>query len=451
MSINRREVLRLVAGASMASMLPVMARAQSAGSGGYKAVVNLFMYGGNDANNMVVPTDARYADYETIRGSAIALSDTQLQAMAGTAYGLHPSLAPLNDLWDEGALSWVFNTGPLLEPLTRELYEARADLHPVNLFSHDAQQNLWQTAGTVLELPTGWMGRVGDTLVDDGYRYPSVSLSGAQRAMIGERNTPLLISGSNLSLYGIDPDSTNEDDIWRRMAFEAMLEASQASTLGQVTTDIMRADLAAGMQLDQILNGDQSVVDAAFVDQNGNAVTGNLADQLKQVARLIEGRDILGAARQSFMVTTGGFDTHGGQSGTHSGLLSNVARCVYAFHNTMKALGVENDVALFSMSEFNRVFHGNGSAGTDHAWGSHHFVVGGGLKPNQLLGAFPELVMGGPDDASDDGRWIPTTSIEEYAGALVQWMGVSDADMSHVFPNWANWNGGGRGPLDLFA
>lgn len=451
MSINRRELLRLVTGAGMASMLPVMARAQSVGTGGYKAIVNLFLYGGNDANNTIIPNDARYGEYAANRGAAIALSENSLQAMSGTGYGLHPNLAPLVDLWDEGALNWVLNTGPLLEPITRAQFLASPELHPVNLFSHDAQENLWQTAGTTLELPTGWMGRMGDKLIDNAVQNPSISLAGAQRAMIGQRNTPLLIEGQNLTLNGIYPDSTDDDDVWRHRAFLSMLNATQASTLGELSADIMRGDIAAGAELNTILNSDQSAVDAAFVDPNGAAVNGDLANQLKRVARLIEGRSALNATRQSFMVTTGGFDTHQGQPGQHNTLLNNVGRCVYAFYNTLKVLGVETEVALFSASDFNRVFRGNASDGTDHAWGSHHFVVSGALKPNQLLGSFPDITLGGPDDASDDGRWIPTTSIEEYAGALVQWLGVSDADMPYVFPNWANWNGGGRGPLDLFA
>lgn len=450
MSISRREIFRLVAGAGMASMLPIMARAQATGTG-YKAIVNLFMYGGNDANNTIIPNDARFTDYQALRGAAIALPENSLQGLTGTGYGLHPSLSPLVNLWDEGALNWVLNTGPLLEPTTREQFLANPDLHPVNLFSHDAQQNLWQTAGTTLELPTGWMGRMGDVLIDDSVQNPSISLAGAQRAMIGTHNAPLMIEGQDLTLQGIYPNSTDDDDVWRYQAFLSMLNATQASTLGELSADIMRGNISAGAEVNTILNSDQSAVDAAFVDPSGDPVTGNLADQLKRVARLIEGRGTLNATRQSFMVATGGFDTHQGQPNLHVGLLNNVGRCVYAFYNTMKVLGVENEVALFSASDFNRVFMGNGSDGTDHAWGSHHFVVSGALKPNQLLGSFPELVMGGADDSTDNGRWIPSTSIEEYTGALVQWLGVSEADMPYVFPNWANWNGGGRGPVDLFA
>ncbi len=452
MTLNRRDILRLVAGSSMAAFMPALARAQTIGGGtGYKAIVNLFLYGGNDSNNMIVPTDARYAQYQQIRGGAIALDQSSLAGLQGTSYGLHPSLAPLAEIWNEGALNWVFNSGPLLEPLTREQYQSRSDLRPANLFSHDAQQNLWQTAGTTSELPTGWIGRVGDRLVDAGMQAPSISLAGAQRALIGARNNPLLLSSNNLQRYGYDPTDMDADDIARRNALDVMLAATQNSDLGEITTAIMRRDIDAGAQLDAILNGDASAVAAAFVDPNGAAVTGNLADQLKRVARLIEGRTTLGATRQTFMVTTGGFDNHRSQAGTHAGLLSNVARCVFAFYNTLKVLGVENQVALFTMSDFNRVFEGNGSAGSDHAWGSHHFVVSGALQPNQLLGNFPELTLGGPDDSRDDGRWIPRTSVEEYGGALVRWLGVSDGDMPYVFPNWANWNGGGRGPVGLFA
>lgn len=452
MTIDRRELLKLVTGSSLAALMPSLVRAQTVGTGsGYKAIVALFMHGGNDSNNMLIPNDERHAGYAAVRGNAIAINQGDLSPLAGTSMGMHPSLAPLAQLWSEGDLNWVQNTGVLLQPLTRDQYNNSPQLRPVNLFSHDAQQNLWQTGGAASELITGWMGRVGDRLVDVGHVYPSVSLSGAQRAMIGDRNSPLLISSSNLALRNYDPADMDANDVARRAALDGLLAAPQQSNLGNLTTDIIRGDLEAGAVLNDILNGDQSIVDASFVDPAGNPVDSSLATALKRIARLIEARDEIGATRQTFMAETGGFDNHRSQAGTHAGLLSNIARCVYAFHNTMRALGVADEVALFSMSDFNRVFKGNGSAGSDHGWGSHHFVVGGDLGPNQLLGTFPDQTIGGPDDARSDGRWIPTTSVEEYAGALVRWLGVSDADMPYVFPNWANWNGGGRGPLDLFA
>jgi len=457
MTIGRREILKLVAGSSLAAFAPTLARAQTVGGGsGYRAIVALFLYGGNDSNNLIVPTDERHADYAAARGSTLAIPQSSLLPLTGTSYGLHPAAAPLADIWDEGALSWMFNTGPLLQPMTRQLYEDRPDLRPANLFSHDAQQNLWQTSGAQAELPTGWLGRVGDGFVDAGRSAASVSLSGAQRAMIGDRNQPLLISGSNLSLNGYDLDSTSARDISRRAAFDAMLNAGQSNALAQITSVIMQGDIARGAQLNTILNGEGSAVDAAFVDQNGAPVTGSLATQLKRIARMIEGRDQLGATRQTFMATTGGFDNHrdqvgGPTDGLHAGLTANFSRCVYAFYNTMKVLGMEDAVTLFSMSDFARTFRGNGSRGSDHAWGSHQFVVGGALQPRMLHGQFPEMALGGPDDARTNGRWIPQTSIDEYAGALARWVGVADADMPYVFPNWSTWNGGGRGPVPFFA
>lgn len=458
MDIDRREVLKLVAGSSLAAFAPALARAQSVGTGpGYRAIVALFLYGGNDSNNMIVPTDGRHAAYAAARGTSLAIAQDRLNPLTGTAYGLHPALSAMNTLWDEGALSWSFNTGPLLQPLTRQQYEDRDDLRPANLFSHDAQQNLWQTSGGRSELPTGWLGRVGDGFVDSGLNAPSVSLAGAQRAMIGDRNQPLLISGSSLSLRGYDPDDTSQRGTSRRAAFEAMLNAGQSNALAHFTTEIMRGDFDRGAELNTILNGDGSVVDAAFTDPSGNGLTSGLATQLKRVARLIEGRDQIGATRQTFMVTTGGFDTHRNQvdgdpaGGFHAGLLGDIANCVYAFHNTMKVLGMADEVTLFSMSDFGRTFAGNGSRGSDHAWGGHHFAVGGGLRPNQLHGQYPDLALGGPDDARTNGRWIPQTSIDEYAAAMVRWLGVADADLPYVFPNWSTWNGGGRGPVPFFV
>ena len=458
MGLDRREVLKLVAGSSLAALAPAFARAQTVGGGsGYRATVMLFLYGGNDANNMIVPTGARHADYARLRGDALAIPQASLTPLTGTNFGLNPAMSDLASIWDQGALSWVLNSGPLIEPITRDQYNNSPSLRPANLFSHDAQQNLWQTAGAQSELTTGWLGRIGDRYVDAGVRNPSVSLAGSQRSLIGDRNSPILISGNNLSLYGFSPTDTSTRTTTRRAAFDAMLTGTQGSRLADITAAIMQGDLDAGAILNDVINGSTSIVDANFLDANGNAVNSSLATQLKRVARLIEGRDRLSATRQTFVVSTGGFDTHrdqvGGEAtnGTHAGLLNNVARCAHGFWNVMKALSMDADVTLFTMSDFNRVFEGNGSRGSDHAWGAHHFVVGGGLNGSQLLGRYPELALGGPDDARDDGRWIPAVSVEEYGGALARWLGVSDADMPYVFPNWSNWNGGGRGPIPLFA
>ena len=209
-----------------------------------------------------------------------------------------------------------------------------------------------------------------------------------------------------------------------------------------------------------IVSSTTSTVDQYFRNpNNGVALTSDISRQLLRAARMIEARDGLGHGRQVFFVSQGGYDTHSGQTdgqgspttGTQANLYSDLAMALAGFYNAMKALGMQNNVTAFTMSDFGRVFKGNAQNGSDHAWGSNHLIVGGGLARSQVLGRYPDMALGGPDDIANDGRWIPSVSIEEYIGSIAMWHGVSSVDMPYVFPNWATWNGGGRGPVPFFT
>lgn len=458
MILRRRDALRLGLGATAAALLPSLARAQTVGIGsGYRALVAVFLFGGCDGANVVAPLDARYGDYALLRGPSLALPRDRLIALPGTAFGLHPSLAPIAPFWNAGALALAFNVGPLVEPLTRATFLARPDLHPRNLFSHDDQQAAWQTAEVAAPSATGWAGRTGDRLAAGGARFPVVSIDGARLALLGDSSRPLtLTAGTRFVRAGLS--GGDAATLARKAAFEALLAAPQDGRIARRTAEAMASDYEAGALLDQALTGAGSAVGQYFVDGAGAPLTSGVALQLQRAARLIEARALLGASRQIFFCGQGGYDTHDAQvgpadptSGRHASLLSDLAWALRGFQNAMTAIGRAGDVALFTASDFGRVMQGNGSRGSDHAWGNHHIVLSGALAPRRLHGLYPDLAFAGPDDARDDGRWIPSTSLEEYLGGLVRWLGVASADMGYVFPNWANWSGGGRGPLAFFG
>jgi uncharacterized protein (DUF1501 family) len=208
-----------------------------------------------------------------------------------------------------------------------------------------------------------------------------------------------------------------------------------------------------------VIGAATSTVDAHFKNPTtGAALTSDIANQLKRVARMIEARESLGHARQAFFVTQGGYDTHSDQvdstntaTGVQAALYTDLAMALAGFYNALGALGLQKDVVAFTMSDFGRSYRANGQRGTDHAWGSNQLVLGGPLRARTVHGRYPDQVFGGVEDCHIDGRWIPSIAVEEYVGGLVQWFGVAPADLPYIFPNWATWNGGGRGPVPFFA
>ena len=424
----------------------------------YRAMVGVFLFGGNDAWNMVVPTDSRYAGYAASRG-LLALPQAKLSALSGTGFGLHPSFAPLQTAWGEGAMNVVLNTGTLFQPLTKTLYQTRADLRPLNLMSHSDEQNHWQGLRARDVNLDGFMGRIADRL--GAANMPQLmSIAGSTLALIGKQSSPLVVpSTGTLVRNGYNAAATDNATKSRQSALDAFADASVLGEVSSLTGRSISSSYAQAVTANTILTTTTSTVDQYFKNPTTGAVlTSDVSRQLLRVARLIESRDTLGHTRQVFFASQGGYDTHSAQvnaadttAGTQANLYSDLALALAAFYAAMKALGVQDSVTAFTMSDFGRVFRGNAQYGSDHAWGSNHLVVGGAVKDQQVIGAYPNTTLGGPDDANTDGRWIPTIAQEEYIGAIAQWFGVAAADLPYVFPNWATWNGGGRGPIPLFA
>ncbi|MES2339152.1 MAG: DUF1501 domain-containing protein [Pseudomonadota bacterium] len=452
MKLSRRGFTSLIAGTGAAAALGQLARtATAAPQGGYRAMVGVFLFGGNDGWNMVVPTDTRYSGYASSRGT-VALAQNRLTALESSPFALHPAMSALNGVWSEGALGLILNAGTLFAPLTKSLYNSRSDLRPTNLLSHSDEQAHWQGLRARTDNYDGFMGRLADR-ANQPATPALISLGGSNLAVIGQTSSPLILpSTGTLTRTGYTAGNTPKN-----AAIDAFAGAAGLGTIADVTARQITAAYTQATTANTILTA-TSGVDAFFVNPTTGAVlTSDVSRQLLRVARLIEARGTLGHDRQTFFVTQGGYDNHSAQvntdtsTGTHANLLGDLAMALAAFYKALKSMGMSENVTAFTMSDFGRTFRGNAQMGTDHAWGSNHIVMSGNLRPKLAHGVYPSTVLAGADDVSSEGRFLPGIAQEEYLGAIAKWHGVADADLSYVLPNWSTWTTNGRAPLGLFA
>ena len=431
---NRRSFVRcasLAAAGNAIGLRPfgaLNALAQSAS--GYKALVCVFLYGGNDANNTFIPYDTTgYGNYLQIRGP-LAIAQNQLLPLTPLPnFALNPSLPDIQTLFNNNNAAIVANVGTLVAPTTRAKFLANQSL-PTNLFSHPDQQHEWQNTSQSGATPTGWAGRIADTLNStynpNGLVPMITSVAGDTLFCNGNASTPVSVSPGNLGAASCS-ESTTECGA-RLATAQALLTFDTGLTLVQADDTIT----SNAYNYSKVLTAATASVPAlqtVFPANNG------LAAQLKQIAQIIQVRSALGVNRQIFFAGIGNFDTHAGQLTLQNGLLSQVSAALAAFYQATQELGVAFDVTTFTMSDFSRTFQPNSNTGTDHAWGSHHFVIGGAVKGGQMYGTFPTLALAGPDDSGSNGRWVPTTGAVQYAATLAQWFGVSTAQLPSIFPN----------------
>jgi uncharacterized protein (DUF1501 family) len=413
-------------------VIPALAQSSSAN---YRALVCVFLFGGNDSNNMIVPVDdANYKSYLSIRGN-LALSQSDLtapvHAQTGNApYSFHASLSELASLFSNKQLAVVANVGTLVQPTTRDQYINQATPVPLNLFSHSDQQTQWQTSVSTGTSATGWAGRAADIVASQNLsNFPTfMSVSGNALLGSGASTQPVALSpGQNLDLAGFSNSASSQA---RLSALRSLLTLNTGLKLVQAANNVMADSIADAQALDAALSK-STALETKFPSTS-------LGAQLQQVAQIIQVRDSLGMRRQIFFCSLGGFDTHTGEINTHKQLYPQLSQALAAFNDAMEELGTENDVTTFTESDFNRTFQPTSGDGSDHAWGSHHLVIGGAVKGREIYGQFPEFKLGGPNDADSRGRWIPTTAIEQYGATLCSWFGIDDSQLTSVFPNFAN-------------
>lgn len=435
--INRREALQLGAAAALApwALHPGRAAAQAVAED-YRALVCVFLFGGNDGNNLLVPLDAAaYAGYQRARPN-LALARDQLlpvQPTNAAAYGFHPALGGVQGLFAAGKAAVVANVGPLLAPTTAAQYAARAVPLPVNLFSHSDQQAGWQSAVSDGPARNGWAGRMLERLVAadlNNRGYSAISLAGGNLWETGDSTlTAYRVSPSgNFGFDFYDPANTTDP---LSAAITDLLGASAPDAFGQTWLSVLGRSIDNQRVLTSALSGAGLL--ATVFPETGLGV------QLRMAARLMAARQALGLKRQCFFCSMGGFDTHGDdQLAVQQQAFAELGDAVAAFHAATVELGLERQATLFTASDFGRTLASNGQ-GSDHGWGSHHLVVGGAVRGQRLVGRFPELALGSRDDAGQ-GAWVPSTSVDQMGGELARWFGAGGDTLAQVFPNLARFD-----------
>jgi len=424
---------------------------QAATTSGYKALVCLYMNGGNDAHNWVVPIDASgYAEYASARGE-LAWAANRLQGItatgqaSGRSFGMPVELAPLRDLYEAGQAAIVANVGPLVRPITKAEYLAGVGV-PAKLFSHNDQAATWQSLAPE-GAPSGWGGRMGDILMSANAQpvFTAVSASG----------NAVFLAGSNVSQYQVGQEGpvlasgmTGASVFGSTTAGSALQRAYAATATDRLQMEyarVMQRGLSANSTLQTALSGvNVPAIPSTAIAQINAANTTldklSLARQLRMVLQMIAANQTLGMRRQVFMVQMGGFDAHNNQMRDQPVQMAQVAQSISYFMAALNNLGLQNNVTLFTASDFGRTLLSNGD-GSDHGWGSHHFVAGGAVRGRQILGNFPATALGTSTDIGA-GRLLPTMGVTQLASSLAGWMGLNASEQQIVLPNLGSFGAG---------
>jgi uncharacterized protein (DUF1501 family) len=484
--LDRRAFVKAMSAAAATPMMGgIMQAAYAAGPfTDYRATVCLFLFGGTDSHNMVIPLGAEYAKYAEGRGNLAIPEASTLPISAGVSgrsFGFHPSMPGLQGIFNtDKKLAIISNVGVLIAPTTLASYNSKTNLPP-QLFSHSDMQSHWQSGRADAPPLSGWGGRLADLIESaNGNSQVSVSISAAGQS--------LMQKGDRVVSYAVSPWTGPKSTIVKRLrswrdwdnyaadrpnpqaAFEGQLTLARANILedqwgGMATKALNTGDFVNGVlyNLDAAGNPIKDATGvvsekfpitpappSTYVASNGTTQNNRLAAELRSVANMIAARDTLGVKRQIFFVSIGGFDNHGDQfkdsnnattpilSGLHSDLLKQVDQALTWFYNWTKAQGLANNVTTFTMSDFGRTLTSNGK-GSDHGWGGHYFALGGAVAGGTIYGAsstqiFPDVALKAGLDVGQ-GRLLPWTSVDEYGATIAKWMGASTGELTGIFPN----------------
>jgi len=460
---SRRQFLRTASMASMAglSVSPFLlelnslaAMAQGTGSTGYKALVCVFLQGGNDGHGTVIATDpSSFSAFTQARSGAPGLAYPQSELLpivlntpqSGRTFALNPSLTGVQNLFNAGRAAIVANTGTLIVPATKAQVNANSVPLPASLFSHFDQTAAWQAiaANGGSSEHVGWGGSVADLIesmnMNTNSMFTCISTAGIALFLSGQTSFQLNVTSAGpIPIAGLAQPPFALSAANNPLA--SILTADESNLFAKEYEVVVKRSMDAQAQLASAMlpAGAGGVPNPQqYLDPQTNKLTDNpLASSLQTVARIIGGHSSLGVNRQIFYVQLGSFDTHNNQAITHAQLLTQLSQALEYFDGLMVAAGMSDQVTTFTASDFGRTLTSN-SNGTDHGWGSHHFVLGGAVQGKDMYGQYPVV---GANQANDvgAGRLIPTTSVDQYAGTLARWLGLSDGQIRQVFPNFAN-------------
>jgi uncharacterized protein (DUF1501 family) len=405
----------------------------------YKALVCIFLFGGNDAFNMVVPTgDTEYAVYKASR-QTLAIEQNKLLSLSSlsssaTKLGFHPNMTHAQQLFNAGKLALLTNVGALVEPVTKINYQGNKSLLPPQLFSHNDQQTFLQSLQSSTRR-NGWAGRAADAMQSINANKKlsmNISLSGSNIWQSGNSVVPYSIDAAGIKeLENFNKKTSDARELSRVQIYQALLAQQQEN--------IFQREYARTQTIAWDLAGDVKTALDAQAPLKTIFPAGNpLAANLKMVAQMLSARSSLQVTRQTFFIGMGDFDTHGDQLRRHDILLAQLSAGLDAFYKATVELGIADQVTTFTTSDFGRTLTSNGD-GTDHGWGSHQMIMGGAVNGGEVYGTFPDLIIGGKDDIGE-GRIIPTNSMDQYAATLASWYGLPAGNFADVFPNLARFN-----------
>jgi uncharacterized protein (DUF1501 family) len=427
---------------TLMTMRSINAYAQDVPSSDYRAIVCIFLFGGNDSNNLVMPREtaahAKYAASRTVvtipRAEILALNSAN---DVGLELGLHPSMTGLRDLYNSGKLALLTNVGTLIAPATLQDYRNNSPAIPDNLFSHSDQQMAWQTSAYRMDAQsrrTGWGARMAEAILASQGRTSIsmlVSLSGTNFFQTGTTLLPFRPGPGGTPTFKLGQSSRSQD-VSRYTAFRSVLNEEYANMMEDAFADLSNQSIIEADTINTALQGTSAF---PMIPTTG------LGEQLRTIAKLVQASGPLGMKRQVFFCATGGFDTHGPQLANHANLLGGVSAAMKGFQDALDSIGKGSAVTSFTASDFNRTYDSNGQ-GTDHGWGGHHVIMGGAVKGGRLYGSYPDpdiTVAGNPLDTGR-GRWVPTTSVDQYAATLAKWFGLSSTQIREVLPTIMNFD-----------
>ncbi|MBT8140783.1 MAG: DUF1501 domain-containing protein [Gammaproteobacteria bacterium] len=436
-SMKRREFLKLGAASLIGSGLvnfPRLSFAQNA-LPDYKALVCVFLHGGNDAFNLIVPTDSDgYAEYSNARQN-LSVEQSALLPISpltndGHTYGLHSAASSLHELFNNGKMAVMANTGNLIQPITRDEYRNKSVPVPTELFSHNNQQDQWKTINLTSGQNSGWGGRVASIYASQQTEPLLTGLSVNSRSL-WLRNSGFLdlsVSADGFDEYWFVKEGEGYENK-RRTAYLDNLYREYANQFEQEIAVTNQRTLELVESVGSVLQNTPPL-NTVFPEDNGYG----LSSQLRMVANMIAARDTLGMSRQVFFVEMGGFDTHDDHNQDQPNLFGTLADSLKAFYYALTEVGAASDVTTFTASEFGRTLTSNGD-GTDHGWGNHQLVIGDAVRGGDIYGTMPSLEIGGVDDSGKRGRIIPTTSVEQYVHSMLNWYGLDNNQIQTVLPN----------------